>query len=121
MVHPLAAALASIAMSVAAQFVIKSGMVSGGRDALAEGLSLRALGQLFTNPGVVGGLALYSLGAVAWLAVLARWDVSKAYPLVGLGFAATVLAGWWLGESVSLQRWMGVALICTGVWLVARS
>jgi multidrug transporter EmrE-like cation transporter len=119
--HPFAAALVSIVMSVAAQFALKHGMESGGRAAMSDGLNLKAVWLLCTNPGVLGGLALYALGAVVWLAVLARWDVSKAYPLVGLGFVATVLVGWWLGESVGPQRWLGVAAICTGVWLVARS
>ncbi len=119
--HPLVAALASIAMSVAAQFALKHGMESGGRAAMADGFSLRGAWLLFTNPGVLGGLALYALGAVVWLAVLTRWEVSKAYPLVGLGFALTVLVGWWSGESVGLQRWVGVAAIGAGVWLVARS
>jgi multidrug transporter EmrE-like cation transporter len=53
--------------------------------------------------------------------VLAKWDVSKAYPLVGLGFVFTVLIGFVAGENVSLPRIFGVVFICVGVWLVARS
>jgi multidrug transporter EmrE-like cation transporter len=57
-----------------------------------------------------------------WLLVLARVDVSKAYPCVALGFAATVLAGHLLlGEPVSLVRMAGVAVIMGGVLIVALS
>ena len=28
---------------------------------------------------------------------LSKWDVSKAYPLVGVGFLFTVAIGWYLG------------------------
>jgi multidrug transporter EmrE-like cation transporter len=56
-----------------------------------------------------------------WLAVLSRWDVSKAYPLVGVGFALAVGIGWLLGESVNAQRIAGVALIVAGIVLTARS
>lgn len=115
-------ALASISLSVAAQFALKAGMSSPAvRLALAEPLGWHTALALLTQAQLVGGFALYGLGAVAWLAVLSRWDVSKAYPLVGLGFALTVLVALWAGEQVSAARALGVALICAGVALVARS
>ena len=75
----------------------------------------------FSNGFIIAGFMLYGLGAVAWLAVLARWDVSKAYPLVGLGFVFTAAIGWTIGEHVGLGRALGIALICLGVILVGRS
>lgn len=115
-------ALASISLSVAAQFALKAGMSSqASRMALAEPLGWHTVVALTTQAQVVGGFALYGLGAVAWLAVLSRWDVSKAYPLVGLGFALTVFVALFAGEQVTVQRMVGVALICAGVALVARS
>jgi multidrug transporter EmrE-like cation transporter len=73
------------------------------------------------NKYVLGGFLLYGMGAVICLGVLSKWDVSKAYPLVGLGFALTVVVGLIAGEHVSPLREGGVALICAGVFLVARS
>lgn len=105
-------ALVSVLLSVAAQFTLKAGM---------KGQAAEPLVQQLLQPLVVGGFVLYGLSAVVWLSVLARWDVSKAYPLVGLGFAVSVLIGLWLGEQVSAQRWFGVALICAGVVCVSRS
>ena len=67
------------------------------------------------------GLVCYALGAALWLQVLARWDVSKAYPLVGLGFVLTLLIGLLLGEAVSWRRVLGVLMICVGVVLVAKT
>ncbi|MEP9402015.1 hypothetical protein [Sphingomonas sp. VNH70] len=107
---PLPIALVSIALSVAAQFALKAGMA--GR---ARGLAL------LWEPWLLAGFALYGIGALVWLAVLARWDVSKAYPLVGLGFAASVAIGWAAGEQVSALRVAGVALVCAGVACIARS
>jgi uncharacterized membrane protein len=90
--HIVFVAIISIILSVAAQFLLKAGI-----------------------------LTLYGLGAVVWLKVLSTWDVSKAYPLVGLGFGLTVLVGMAMGESVTALRVLGVLLICEGVWLVANS
>jgi len=115
-------AIICIILSVAAQFTLKAGMSSiEVREALSHPLSLKLLFSVLTNHLVIGGLMMYCLGAMAWLGVLSRWDVSKAYPLVGLGFALTVIIGFLLGEQVTLLRTSGVILICTGVFLISRS
>lgn len=110
--HPLLLAVASVLLSVGAQFALKAGM-----RAHAGAIPWLAM----TQPMVILGLTLYGLSALVWLSVLARWDVSKAYPLVGMGFVVTALMGFWLGEHVTPMRWGGIALICAGVYLVGRS
>ncbi len=120
--NTFAIALLSIALSVAAQFSLKAGMSDQGtREAMGQPFSLGSLTAVMTNKYVLGGFVLYGLGAVIWLGVLSKWDVSKAYPLVGLGFVFTVMVGLILGEQVSPLRAGGVALICAGVILVAQS
>jgi drug/metabolite transporter (DMT)-like permease len=118
----LVIALLSIALSVAAQFSLKAGM-SGVKvqEILAAGFSIRTLPAVLTDKFVMGGFLLYALGAIVWLAVLSKWDVSKAYPLVGIGFIASVVVGALMGEQMSSLRVGGAVLICAGVALVARS
>ena len=112
----------SIILSVAAQFSLKAGMSGEGiRTALAKTYSFKTFFDVLTDKYVLGGFLLYGLGAVVWLKVLSEWDVSKAYPLVGMGFLFTVAIGFLVGEQVTVPRAIGVALICTGVLLVARS
>jgi len=120
--NTLLIAIVSIALSVAAQFSLKAGMSGDGvRATLAQPYTFRVLFDVLTDKYVFSGFLLYGLGAVVWLGVLSKWDVSKAYPLVGLGFVFTVLIGYLLGEQVTLQRVIGVALICAGVFLIGRS
>jgi drug/metabolite transporter (DMT)-like permease len=88
---------------------------------MAQPYSMGNIASVIVNKYVLGGFLLYGMGAVIWLGVLSKWDVSKAYPLVGLGFALTVVVGLIAGEHVSPLRAGGVALICAGVFLVARS
>ena len=120
--NTLLIAIISIALSVAAQFSLKAGMSGEGvRAALAQPYTFRTLFDVLTDKYVFGGFLLYGLGALVWLGVLSKWDVSKAYPLVGLGFVFTVAIGFLIGEQVTIPRVIGVALICTGVFLVGRS
>jgi drug/metabolite transporter (DMT)-like permease len=115
-------AIISIALSVTAQFSLKAGM-SGDwvKSVLSKPPSVRTIVDILADRFVLGGFLLYGLGAIVWLAVLSKWDVSKAYPLVGLGFVSTVAVGYLLGEQVTLSRVFGVALICAGVVIVGRS
>lgn len=115
-------ALASVCVSVIAQFTLKAGISSEAvRHALSSTSRTYAAWTILTCPGVLGGFFLYGAGAVLWLAVLAKWDVSKAYPLVGLGFVLSLGIGWLSGESISAMRVVGVTLIATGVWVVSRT
>ncbi len=115
-------AFLSIAISVAAQFCLKAGMSSEPvKQLLAQPLGPMTLVNVFLNRYVFAGFFLYGLGAAVWLSVLAKWDVSKAYPMVGIGFVLSLCVGYLLGEDVTLQRAIGVMLICAGVYVVARS
>lgn len=120
--NTFAVAVLSIGLSVAAQFSLKAGMSGAEVKALlSQPLTVRSAFEVVTDVFVLTGLLLYGLGAIAWLGVLSKWDVSKAYPLVGLGFALTVPIGVMAGENVTAARVIGVALICAGVWMVART
>ena len=114
--------LASVSMSALAQMVLKMGMSSPAVvDALRDATPQRAVLTVATNPGVVGGLAVYFASAALWLLVLARLPVSAAYPFVGLGFVLTMLFGWYfLGETVGPTRIFGTVLVGAGVVLIAR-
>jgi drug/metabolite transporter (DMT)-like permease len=119
---PLISAIISITLSVAAQFSLKVGVSNAEiKGLLAEPLGLRSIISIFTDKYVFFGFLLYGLGAIVWLGVISKWDVSKAYPMVGLGFVFSVAIGFLIGEGVTPQRFFGVALICAGVFLVGRS
>ena len=116
------AAIGCVLLSVMAQFMIKAGMSSGAvTAALAQPTGIQTAAAVMMNPKIIGGFTLYTLGAVAWLSVLARWDVSKAYPLEGLGFALALIIGFMIGEEVTMMRILGVLLICAGVFVVSAS
>ena len=115
-------ALMSILMSVAAQFSLKAGVTElrAGLLTGAPGI-LQSFIAFASNRFLILGFMLYGLGAIVWLSVLAKWDVSKAYPIVGLGFLMSAAVGFAMGEPVTLLRLFGVLLIVTGVLVVTMS
>lgn len=96
-------------------------MSESTRTLLAQSPSFRSLFYVLVNKHILEGFLLYGLGAILWLGVLSKWEVSKAYPLVGLGFVFTAILGYLLGEQVTIYRVIGVMLICFGVFLIART
>ena len=112
-----------VSLSALAQIVLKLGMSSSAVvRALQDEPAFGVVVAIATDWRVLGGLTLYFASAAAWLFVLARMQVSAAYPFVGLGFVLTMVLGWWLlGDSLSATRLVGTLLVAAGVVLIARS
>ncbi|MGH9733919.1 MAG: hypothetical protein ACRD8A_04945 [Candidatus Acidiferrales bacterium] len=70
------------------------------------------------------GLALSAIAFGALLALLSMQDVSFVVPVTALSYAAGAAgARLLLGEHISRERWLGIAVICVGVtfvWLSQR-
>ena len=115
-------ALVSIVLSVMAQFALKAGMSGTAvREIMSQPVGLRGLFTVLTDKFVFGGFCLYGLGAIVWLGVLSKWDVSKAYPMVGLGFTLTAIFGYFMGEQVSVLRMIGILLVFSGVLIIGKT
>ncbi len=112
----------SVSLSAIAQISLKRGMSSPRVAHLLEsGATGEVISAILKSPYVMGGLALYGIGAVVWLFVLARLDVTTAYPFVGLGFILTmVLGALFLGEVLTPSKVVGTLLVTAGVMLIAR-
>lgn len=113
----LALILVSVTLSAVAQVAFKIGVAAPTAGSHSDG----PLAMLLA-PGVLIGLSIYAAGTLLWLTALQRVELSQAYPFVGIGFALTTLAGWWLfDDQLSAQRLTGIALVIVGITLVARS
>lgn len=123
----LIAILLTLVLSIAGQVCLKYGVNQAGlflsRNAL-QGLSSHAssLSLLLTylqQPLIWLGLFLYGCGAVAWILVLSKNEISFAYPILAFAYVVVTALGFILWqESVSPLRWMGVIVITLGVLLI---
>jgi drug/metabolite transporter (DMT)-like permease len=77
---------------------------------------------MFYHGETWAGFFAYGLSSITWLWVLARAQLSYAYPILALTFPIVVaMSAMLFGESISLMRWLGVGLILCGVSLLART
>jgi drug/metabolite transporter (DMT)-like permease len=113
--------LISVASGVAGQTSLKIGLSRAGGDAASDTL-FSLIGLILRSPLVLGGLFLYAMGAIAWIAVLRRMDLSYAYPFLALNFVLIALVSQFvLGETVPWIRWVGIGAIVAGILLIAGS
>lgn len=83
--------------------------------------SWRWFGELATNWHLAACGATMGGATVLWLYILRHFPFSQAYPFTSLSFVFGMLAAVWVfGEQVSAVRWIGVALIVAGVFLIAK-
>jgi len=70
-------------------------------------------------PGLWLGIACYVGTLLVWLRILARTDLSRAFPMSGLAYLTVpLLAIVLFGESITFLEATGIAAICTGVALL---
>lgn len=114
--------LVDVALNVAGQLSLKFGMSKMGNFSLSlPDLSLFFM-RAATNPFVIMGLCLYGMAFMVWLIVLAKAEVSYAYPMISLSYVFTAILAWHLlGENVTVTRLVGIFVTCLGVIIIARS
>jgi drug/metabolite transporter (DMT)-like permease len=114
--------LLDVALNVAGQLSLKFGMSRLGNFSLSLSVLPSVFVHAATNAYVLLGLCCYSLGFMVWLIVLAKAEVSYAYPMISLGYVFTAVLAWHLfGEHVTITRMVGILITCLGVFIIARS
>ena len=114
--------LLGVLLNALAQLGLKSATATSGAITLERSSLGAAASTLLSTPVFWAALAAYGLSVIVWVIGLSRAPVSQAYPLLSLGYVLTALGAWaMLGETLSMQRITGIAVIIVGVFLVSRS
>ncbi|KAA6338206.1 putative 4-amino-4-deoxy-L-arabinose-phosphoundecaprenol flippase subunit ArnF [termite gut metagenome] len=110
--------IVSTFISAIAQYSLKIGVnsLTGKKD-----IGMLVKSVIF-NIHILTGLFLYTIGAILWLYVLSKFELSKAYPLASLGYVFSTIIGYLLlNESLSIYRLLGIGFIITGVYFISNS
>jgi drug/metabolite transporter (DMT)-like permease len=87
-------------------------------------VSLHHLGMLFValkNPWVISGIVLLIGFFSSYLTALSWADLTFVLPSTAFGYVVVaLLSRFWLHETISVYRWLGIVLIVCGVGFVAN-
>ena len=112
------AALTSIILGAIAQYFLKVGVIAVSEK--SKNIS-EIIKSGVTNWHLLSGLFCYGLSLLLWFYVLSKMELSKAYPLVSLGYVFTLILGYWfLNEEITISKIIGITLIMVGVIVLVR-
>ena len=114
--------MVGVLLNAAAQLLLKAGTNRVGEFAFALENLLPVGAKVATSPFILAGLGCYVVSVVVWILALSRVPVSVAYPMLSVGYIVNAVAAWMLfGETLGVQKLVGIGFIVVGVFLVARS
>ncbi|MGX9742308.1 EamA family transporter [Pseudocitrobacter corydidari] len=86
---------------------------------------LSETGNLFASKTLLMlfcAFSLYGITTIAWIWVLQKIELGKAYPLMALAFIIVPIGSYiFLGEKFTSQYFIGVALIMAGIIIALRA
>ncbi|MEZ4583235.1 MAG: hypothetical protein R3A10_16645 [Caldilineaceae bacterium] len=109
----------SIAAGVSGQAAIKLGIGRGAPAGAGNG-PVQLVMTILHSPLILLGLGLYALGVGVDRRV-GQAGPELCLPVSGLNFVLITLVAQFGRSKVLLIRWVGVAIICAGIFLIARS
>ena len=109
--------LISVLAGVFGQFFLKLGASKLGKVELDN--ALNHILSIVLTPELLIGLTCYGLGAIVYILLLTRVNLSIAAPAISLSYIFSVLLGhFWFRESIASAQLIGLAAISVGVILV---
>lgn len=80
-----------------------------------------ALFSFLLRPWVITAFIAAFLASLAWMGALLHFDLSYAYPFTSLSFVfVLILSSALFGESLTLARVAGIAIIAIGIYVGSR-
>lgn len=114
--------LFTVLTNALAQLLLKKGMMTAGTFGFNVQDVAAVLPRLVMNPFLMLGMFTFVVSMSSHLLVLSRVELSFAYPFLSLAYVvAAVYSYYAFNEDLNVYRISGIALICAGTALIARS
>lgn len=111
--------LISILSSAAGQYFLKLGASKLGKVTAETALNL--ILNILSTKELLIGLSCYAIGAIAYILLLTRVNLSIAAPSASLIYIFSVMIGYFVfKETIPITRIIGLGLITCGVVLVIK-
>ena len=122
MTRPLLLVLAAISLGLGGLYLVRSALVQVGGFELLSNAAPRQLVRLLGHWRFWAGGVLIAGVLLISLELYGSEELSKVVPLYSLSYVLIALIGQlFLGERVTVQRWIGIVTIVCGVVVLLRS
>lgn len=111
----------TIFFTVCGQLLVKKASYDLGQSPENWSGVLPFLLNALTNIKLIAGLLCAVIASIMWLNALSMSDISFAYPFMALSIVLVLaLSPLLFKEHVPWTRWLGVAIVCIGLWIGSR-
>ncbi len=110
-------------LTVTSQTLLKKGVKIIGELKIN---SLHDLGviilKLIQNEFIILGICIMAITAFLWLTVISKFELTTVFPISGgIFYILLFLFSWFfLGETMTLAKILGVAVIISGIYIISR-
>lgn len=112
--------LATIFFTVYSQLIIRWQVGATGQLPIDMPGKIRFVIDLLINPWVLTGIAATFLAGVSWMLTMAKFEISYAFPFMGVNYILILASGILLfNESFTLSKFVGTLLVLAGVIVIA--
>ena len=112
----------SVTAMSAGQLLLKKGLFSVGSYPQNFSELIPFFLKTYSNGYVIVAVFLTILTALVWILTVSRVQLSFVYPFMALSYVLVALFSLLIfKEDVTTLRWLGISVICLGVFLVSRS
>jgi drug/metabolite transporter (DMT)-like permease len=119
MLFVFALLLTASALTVIGEILLKLGVNAVGERVGAFSLDPTVLWATFTDWRVILGFALVFGGALFWLGVISRVNLSFAYPLLALNYVLILVPSrLLLNETITPTKIVGAVIVVVGVIVI---
>lgn len=114
--------LATLVFTVYSQVIMRWQVVQAGPLPADFGDRARFVILLLLSPWVLSSVVATFLAGVSWMLTMTRFELSYAYPWIGLNFVLIMGAGFLIfNEALSAGKLAGTLLVVIGIVVIARS
>jgi uncharacterized membrane protein len=114
--------MVAIGLGLGGLYLVRGALVAAGGFTLGSSTALEHLVRLVADWRFLAGGSLVLGVLLISLELYGSDELSKVVPLYSLSYVLVALIGQvFLDERVTLQRWIGIGAIITGVVVVVRS
>ena len=112
----------SIILALINTFIVSTGQILLKLGSTGKQINnITELIKLMFSPLTILAIVIYACTTVLWIFILNRSQMSTVYPIQALAFPIVLIVSSVLfKENVTLIKYLGVSLICIGVYITTR-
>ena len=113
---------ATVLLTVYGQLILRWQISAAGQPPTDAMGKMQFLADLLMQPWVLSSVFATFVAGLAWMLALTRFELSYAYPWMGVNYLLVLLLGIALfGEQMSYGKIIGTLLVIVGLIVLARS